>query len=415
MLPFHIAYHGLWLILGLLSIVVELHAEGQFCLDQLNPLYDGVKLVKECGMVNANSVQNAKRLFSTSNSASAPMVLSFYCTSHTEKCEKVKDSFNKAFELITNVITLRHPLTVNASFISFCKELTIGCNEFGVVGAANPARMLPHQGLDGKVRMYPQALLKQKGLRIHPEYNKDDIIALFNSDINFWFEDDEKPINSTQNDFLFAVIHEMMHGFGVNTDWMDHFNSPASILTPMPLFNQTEDGLIFSGFFESAFDQYLIEFPSLEPLSSHTQALNQATKPGTFYLNEEDFLAALTNSTVYKLVERMKRLAVTRDSIVFLAKHKQKQKDEHIFLETSLKPFIPGSLITHFDYQTYTNTSDFLMRFTQMYGESLLHDIRLGGDYLTGPIGPKLTSLLETLGYEINLNPRPYTDFLRIY
>ncbi|KAK9762012.1 hypothetical protein K7432_012641 [Basidiobolus ranarum] len=415
MLPFRITHYFCWLLLGALTVLTEMYAERQFCLDQLNPLYDGIKIVKGCDLVDAPVARNSKRAVSTSNSKSAPMELSFYCTSHSQKCDKVKASFNKAFELITNVVTLHHPLTVNASFISFCKELTIGCNEFGVVGAANPARMLPYQGKDGNTRMYPQALLKQKGLKVHPEYNKDDIIALFNSDINFWFEDDEKPINSTQNDFLFAVIHEMMHGFGISTDWMDHFNSQSPILTPMPLFNQTNEGLIFSGFFESAFDQHLIEFPSLEPLSLQTQAFNQATKPGSFYRNEADFLASLSNSTVYKLVERMKRLAVTRDSIVFLAKHKPQQKDVHIFLETSLKPFIPGSVITHFDYQSYTNTSDFLMRFTQMYGESLLQDIRLGGDYLTGPIGPKLTSLLETLGYEINLKPRPYTDFLKIY
>ncbi|KAK9719758.1 hypothetical protein K7432_004585 [Basidiobolus ranarum] len=346
---------------------------------------------------------------------SAPMKLSFHCTSQAQKCDKVKDSFNKAFDLITNVVTLRYPLVVNVSFVSFCKELTIGCNEFGVVGAANPARMLSYQDIDGHIRMYPQALLKQKGLRIHPEYNPDDIVALFNSDVNFWFEDDEAPISSTQNDFLFAVIHEMMHGFGISTDWMNHFNSQSPILTPMPLFNQTKEGLIFGGFFESAFDQHLVEFPSLEPLSFHTQAFNQETKPGSFYRNEADFLSSLHNSRVFQLLQQMENIAVTRDSIVFLTKNMLFGQTDHIFLETSFKPFIPGSVITHFDYQMYTNTSDFLMRFTQMHGESLLQDIRLGGDYLTGPIGPKLTHLLATLGYEINPNPRPYTDFLRIY
>ncbi|KAK9763285.1 hypothetical protein K7432_010172 [Basidiobolus ranarum] len=156
------------------------------CIDYPNPIENSYGVE-----VNCNRVKSSHKFYKRCNHSkakkSAPFILDFKCAVENDQCQKVRHSLDTAFELITNVIVLEEPVMVNVSFVSFCKELNIGCGDFGAAGAANPARSIPHVDSDGVTRMYPQALIKQMKLKEHPEYSSSDINAFFNSDANFWF------------------------------------------------------------------------------------------------------------------------------------------------------------------------------------------------------------------------------------
>ncbi|ORY02117.1 hypothetical protein K493DRAFT_277530 [Basidiobolus meristosporus CBS 931.73] len=263
------------------------------------------------------------------------------------------------------------------------------------------------------MRMYPQALLKQMKLKEHPQYSSSDINAFFNSDANFWFMDDGHFINRDQNDFLYAITHELFHGLGVTTNWIQYFTPYSQGFTPFPRFSKREDGkLVFHGFIEAAFDRYLVEAHTSRSISHYTKALNSFVPPGTVFQNETEFMRAFNQSRQSTVASHFHKLATTKNAITFRVGKKASKADD-IVLETSLNPFIPGSGITHLDYTTYSNTSDFLMRFTQLFGENLLTDVDIGGQYVAGPIGPRLTTMMRTLGYRINPKPESWVDILK--
>ncbi|CAB4429211.1 unnamed protein product [Rhizophagus irregularis] len=72
------------------------------------------------------------------------------------------------------------------------------------------------------------------------------------------------------------------------------------------------------------------------------------------------------------------------------------------YTETSLIPYQHGSSVAHTDFDTYVNSSDFLMLFTYPKTATLGQIMSaVGSTNTTGPIGPKLRLLLGSLGYEV--------------
>lgn len=144
--------------------------------------------------------------------------ISFSClASDPEVCEKAKASFIKAGQIVSSVIRLRQPVTVNATFLPFCSTLdicpdatgkkvlgmfynrrSIGCSFHQCIdqvvciylGSAYPAvSHLMTDKSDNMTRMYPQALLKQfHNLKERPQFASFDINAKFNSDVYWYFD-----------------------------------------------------------------------------------------------------------------------------------------------------------------------------------------------------------------------------------
>ncbi|CAG8731290.1 8955_t:CDS:2, partial [Funneliformis mosseae] len=79
-----------------------------------------------------------------------------------------------------------------------------------------------------------------------------------------------------------------------------------------------------------------------------------------------------------------------------------------VILETAINPFVQGSSVSHMDFATYLNTSDFLMMYKAVVGKTIEELIKDGGNYPGGVIGPKLKLMLETIGYTTEDNPNPY-------
>ncbi len=275
-------------------------------------------------------------------------------------------------------------------------------------------------------RIYPQALVKQLNRQDHPEFLGYDVLALFNSEANYWFEEDDngnEEIGQDQFDFLFVIVHELIHGLGFTTGWSDYINNNQEektiprVLTPQisAKVNSVTGEVIFEGFLENIFDKYLVIFTSSSLISSnsnsnnsnHYKKLSDITKElnkfaggiGAIFKSRDDFFSAFKASPQYKLALELMKYATIPKSIGFLPKvNNNKGYDDIIMLETSINPYTTGSSICHLDYITYSMNSDFLMRFLQDRGFTLNEEIQLGGDYKGGAIGPKLRLILESLG-----------------
>ncbi|KAK9717291.1 hypothetical protein K7432_006333 [Basidiobolus ranarum] len=93
----------------------------QICYDNFKPWLKNSKVRVDCGLVENAKVIKGDRVMSAGVEATN-MNLNFYCTADKVQCNKVQAAFDTAFKLISNVVVLKEPLTVNASFVRFCEE-----------------------------------------------------------------------------------------------------------------------------------------------------------------------------------------------------------------------------------------------------------------------------------------------------
>jgi len=246
-------------------------------------------------------------------------------------------------------------------------------------------------------------LVKQLPFETYPDFGPFDISAKFNSEANYWFEGDESQIKPDQTDFQLVVLHELIHGLGFYSSWNDFFDfaNPQG-LTPIPSIEgelNENSGMIFKGFVENIFDKYLIFLSSGEHTSNITAQINTIVndEKGNFYKTPQDFIMAFKSSPQYQSSQMMLKVATTPSSLGFLPKDAN-DPSEAIILETTLNPYKTGSSLGHVDFQTYVNTSDFLMTYRQDAGMTLGDYVSIGGNYTGGPIGPKLNQILKTMG-----------------
>jgi hypothetical protein len=396
------------LITILLIFTNDVFSDHALCWDYLpDPSNLSQKIQRPCPMVKSSDA-NRKRATPV---AAAPannsemFIVSFRCSVEIEKpelCRKVKNAFYTAGQIISSSIKLNTPLVVNASLVNFCETRGICKSGTGrlTLGGAGPSRLIP---IEKDQRVYPQSLLKQLNKENHPEYSPYDINALFNSEGNYWFEEDG-PIKPNQSDFLFVVLHELIHGLGFCSGWDDHSDllGIQNLITPAPLFLISTTGqVIFSGFREFIFDKFMVLLSEGTYTSNITAELNKFSGVGSVHNSMDDFLIYFMNtfpsSPEYEITQKMMNISTTPKSLGILPLNKTDVKDAFI-LETSLLPYLPKSSISHCDYITYAKSPDFLMRFLQDPGVSLKKSIRLGGNYANGPIGPKLADTLSLIG-----------------
>lgn len=272
----------------------------------------------------------------------------------------------------------------------------------------------------------PQALVKQLNFAtITLNYDTYDITAQFNSKIDFWFANDP-PIMPGQIDFEFLVLHELMHGLGFISLWRDYFE--RKILTPCPLTPASSnkdmaanERYVFQGFIESAFDRHIIDKTLGTRLSVYTARLDQFSHgPGTVFLTLRSFLDEFLLSSQARTALRLYRLATTPGAMAFIPNitSSSNQADSarvltpnRFLLETSILKYRIGSTITHFDYNTFTDTPDFLMRWIVDDGITLNSAV-YKSNHATMPaigtehdgIGPAVLRVLESLGYRTALS-----------
>ncbi|ORX90916.1 hypothetical protein K493DRAFT_304506 [Basidiobolus meristosporus CBS 931.73] len=260
---------------------------------------------------------------------------------------------------------------------------------------------------DGKTRFYPQSLAKQLHSFQLPEFQPVDIKASFNSRNSFWYprrtDDRGQP---GQPNFLHVAVHEFVHGLGLASSWSEYVKSRPRGLTPLPQYQNPEGNFQFNGFHEDVFDRYLIDPATNASLSKWTDELNKfMSTHGTEFSDEQDFGQKFSGSADFDIAKRAMQLATKRRGLAFFTRNRT-----IVFLESSLRPYIPGASISHLDFDTYTGTADFLMRhkMDDIPGETHWVDSN-GGIRL---IGPRVLAILETLGYTINNDPQSVDELM---
>jgi len=167
----------------------------------------------------------------------------------------------------------------------------------------------------------------------------------------------------------------------------------------------------FTGFYENAFDRYLVTLPDLKPLRNITKQLDtfdgNITGGGKMYDSLDQFYQKFQSSDAYKLAQQVLDVSTQQNRVAFMPRGVNNDQGA-ILLETALKPFALGSSITHVDEVMYTDTPDFLMRWETTPGTALGDRLK-GESWVGGPLGPNLLKVLETLGYKVKEKPKKVT------
>jgi hypothetical protein len=380
------------------------------CLEYIAPFYRKTRIIN-CPMVYSKKVKRE-----TPSKLDNMITVDFHCLIDDKPlCNKVEQVFVMAGKFITATLNLKTVISVNAEFLDFCK--TYGeCNkEVVILGAAGPARMIPYQDpKENKIRFYPQALYKQMNLSVeHPEFGPNEIMATFNSNTSYWFEGDPLPMLEKQSDMLYVVIHEMIHGLGLTTSWDDYFGIQA--LTPAiggttkpPTSGEVttqNDELQSSQFFELISDKFLVLLPSGKLVTSIADEINKFQFKIETLSSLDGIANAFAASPQFSIAKNMYNNAMTHGAMGFLTIPPSDQLTQEqilnnvVILETSLIPYQHASSVAHTDFDTYVNSSDFLMLFTYPKTATLGQIMSIvGSTNTTGPIGPKLRLLLGSLG-----------------
>ena len=114
-----------------------------------------------------------------------------------------RNTLKSAGHRIANVLDIKTQIRVKATYHPFCpanaSEGSV-CSDRSKLGKANAASRFPATESNGRILMYPQALVKQAKIDVKPEFSEYDIIADFNSQANYYFKSQTK-IKKDQTDF----------------------------------------------------------------------------------------------------------------------------------------------------------------------------------------------------------------------
>ncbi|KAI8381185.1 uncharacterized protein BYT42DRAFT_565624 [Radiomyces spectabilis] len=398
-----------WLLLGFLNVIVcsqGVLGSAFYCVDHYQkPLRHRTR---SCPPLSE------KR--SATNDQDLPRIyVHFQCGDpDIDACNKAKALFSKAGDIISSVLKLETAIHVNATYLPFCKTFN-ECDtdkDGRTIGQAFPTvSYLMTDPTDNVTRMYPQAILKQFTHVLRPSWTTYDMNAQFNSEVNWYFQEEGVKMKSDQTDFLRTVIHEYIHGLGFITGWTDRlyhrfrpYADPlTAFLTPMMLSppNQTpqirksflsDDGLQpFWGFVEFPLDKFIHH--NKTKLSTMTQILNKLGNSNVLYKSLLDMINDWCDSNIKDYAEFIyKRATSSRNLAVVVGNHTT------LWLETNLTPFLSGSSMSHVDYDLYNDTEDYLMVYKADPGVDL--DM-LSQKFPLGPLGPNLVRTLAGLGYAI--------------
>lgn len=96
-------------------------ADAATCIQHSDPLNPSIYTVANC---SSGSASYKSRRDEMSYSGSSMFRVTFNCLSVDKKqCAMAKSSFIKAGQVISSVVRFQQPVTVNATFMSFCTQL----------------------------------------------------------------------------------------------------------------------------------------------------------------------------------------------------------------------------------------------------------------------------------------------------
>lgn len=379
-----------------------------------------------------------------------PFKIIFICDASPSFCKRAEKSFTNAINALSQTLIIHTQIVIHARIFSFCKNQGPNCKESKTLGQCSSASFYGVQARPGQSILYPQALLKQFQLKKTPEWNPADILAEFNADADFWFPGDGKP-KEQQYDFSYVVTHEIVHALAFASAFRTHLGHP--FLTPIPDLSSSRNTLT-RWIPPFVFDTFIVNSQSGERLIDIAQEFWQnrdnGDEPNQQELNStnnrllkrfSNRIASVVNnelpifevSSSGKTARHLYQLATTPGALAFkiprsmLPTEKQySYYDRLVYLETSLKPFAPGSSLSHVAWD-YSNSRDFLMRAKATNGITLKHMLvernmtddsgykkglfgifnrrnKEGKSENLNGMGPRTLAILNSMGWELRVD-----------
>ncbi|KAL1925198.1 uncharacterized protein VTP21DRAFT_81 [Calcarisporiella thermophila] len=390
----------------LLFLVDASLAKIPLCIDIHNPLDLTQRNHIDCPLVHDLSLRQQSPVGSSS-----AFSVDLQCIASSDFCIKAKNNLARASEILAQHLSIKEPIRVSATFLPFCskdanKNQDV-CKKSGMmpsVGGALPARMLLLQDDDNMLRVYPQALVKQMDISPRPQFNQYDILMEFNSELPWHFlEDGPKLKYSNQTDFTHAVLHEMLHGLGFLSVFLEYPPNGKVLIPGGSAHLAAPSSGEVATYFEGVFEKYMLKMPERKPVSSYTQTIAAAAK--ALFSNRttpEEMTTALSTSPEFQASRDLLKFATTKDALAILPFGGP--MDDPVYLETSFAPLKAGSSLSHISSTHYANTSEWLMLWRPEKNLAYEEAVRAYG----GPIGPKTLRVLASLGYKTKGNlPMP--------
>ncbi|KAJ1551244.1 hypothetical protein HK096_002271 [Nowakowskiella sp. JEL0078] len=343
-------------------------------------------------------------------------IIDFACDSivSLSDCSSAKETFRSAGEIISQTINLVQPIFVKAQFMSFC-AISGNCDDNGqkLLGQATAAS---YWALNDAVGAdpdywYPQALAKQiVGSNSTLDWSTYDIAAQFNSDKIgnkglFWFPNSNTTVQKGQYDFLYVILHEMIHGLGFVSSWGTYVHlDPSSTLPIITPILQTKDNSTqktFSSLPLYIFDKYLVANNKRMSLSYDKMNSDKLFDfiPSLIGKSDSDVTSTLKSSNAFSEGYNLYSTSTTTGKILFKGKSTTNVSNPDIVLHTEYSPFKQGSSLSHLDQSLYASDVDFLMRPEAPNGvtlRSLMNSVNT-----QAPIGPRTRMILWTIGYTL--------------
>jgi hypothetical protein len=368
--------------------------------------YDVASVWNRTLIPTTGSLPIRKNLTAFTANQRGKFVVQFECSASPLKCDKAKQSIQKAADRLTAVVQLNTNVNVLMTFRSFCVPAN-SCSEANTIGQAGVASYFSGKLSDrDPYLLFPQGLVKQLKTNENLDFSPFDILADFNADVNYHFSDDN-AVESDQVDLEFVVIHELTHGLGFQSGWIQwssiypSLNIPSNLLAPGLTF-LTRNNIISSTSQVSAW-QYLSIFDlniiSLngtiqKPVENVDKLYKFNSNGGTF----AGFVSKFLNSG-----EPVSMARSIYQTMISSGLQMKLSNNETLQLYTT-RVYQSGSSVSHVDLTTYGNTPEFLMvpSASMFVGQTLDMLIQKVTNNQTqsmfGPYGPKTLRLLTDMG-----------------
>ena len=294
-------------------------------------------------------------------------------------CDQVKKTLKSAGEHISNALEIRKQIKVKVTFRNFCPTSKPDCAESNKLGHANAAARFPATEKNGKLFMYPQALVKQAKTDMIPQYNNFDITAEFNAQAKFYFKS-QAPIAENLTDFEYVALHEITHGLGLNTGILDESDETnLELLTPAVLSTPSKKAY----------------FAAISAYDGHIRAFDEVSKKTIQaplkVMSDPEYIKDFAKDQDSKLVAEKTLEQVQSENLEFTT---DKGVKVPLFSPTKIQQ---GSSISHVSANLSTS-KEFLMVPSIPRGKSVDSLMKL---YKMKTIyGPMTQGMLESIGYQ---------------